>query len=123
MPYKVVLAKSTVKELEKLSAKIHDKIVERLRQLEENPRVFGTEKLAARDEYKLRVGSHRIIYTIDDAMREVKVLMVEDRKQVYKRLKRRRIEKTASEIKINRINELKFFSYLIIRYKYEQTQT
>lgn len=37
MPYKIVLAKSAVKELERLSAKTHDKIVEHLRQLETNP--------------------------------------------------------------------------------------
>lgn len=47
MAYKVVLVKSAVKELEKLPAKMHDKIIEHLRQLEENPRVFGAEKLTA----------------------------------------------------------------------------
>jgi len=60
-----------------------------LQQLEENPRVFGAEKLTARQAYKLRVGSYRIVYEIDDARQEIKVLMVEDRKQVYKRLKRK----------------------------------
>ena len=89
MPYKIVLAKSAVKELESLPTKPHDRVIEHLRQLEENPRLFGTEKLTAREAYKLRVGSYRIIYQIDDTLREVKVLMIEDRKQVYKRLKRR----------------------------------
>jgi mRNA interferase RelE/StbE len=88
MAYKIVLVKSAVKELEKLSAKIHDKIVEHLRQIEANPRMFGAEKLTARQEYKLRVGNHRIIYSIDDVLQEVKILMIEDRKQVYKRIKR-----------------------------------
>lgn len=89
MPYKIVLVKSAVKELENLSPKTHDRIVEHLRELEENPRVFGAEKLTAREAYKLRVGSYRIIYEIDDSQQEVKVLMVEDRREVYKRLKRR----------------------------------
>lgn len=89
MPYKITLAKSAVKELESLPTKPHDWIIEHLRQLEENPRIFGAQKLRAREAYKLRVGSYRIIYEIDDTTQEVKVLMVEDRKQVYKRLKRR----------------------------------
>ncbi len=89
MPYKITLAKSAVKELESLPNKPHDRIIEHLRQLEENPRIFGAVKLTAREAYKLRVGNYRIIYEIDDTAQEVKVLMVEDRKQVYKRLKRR----------------------------------
>jgi len=89
MPYKIVLVKSAVKELESLSSKTHDRVIEHLRQLEANPRVVGAEKLSARQAYKLRVGSYRIVYEIDDARQEIKVLMVEDRKQVYKRLKRR----------------------------------
>ena len=89
MPYKITLAKSTIKELESLLTKPHDRIIEHLRQLEENPRIFGAEKLTGWEAYKLRVGNYRIIYEIDDTTQEVKVLMVEDRKQVYKRLKRR----------------------------------
>ena len=56
MPYRIVLAKSAVKELDGLPPKIHDKIIDHLRQLEENPRIFGAEKLTAIDAYKLRVG-------------------------------------------------------------------
>ncbi|HXH70630.1 MAG TPA: type II toxin-antitoxin system RelE/ParE family toxin [Pyrinomonadaceae bacterium] len=89
MPYKIVIVKSAVKELESISGKTHDRIIEHLRQLEANPRVFGAEKLAAREAYKLRVGSYRVIYEINDSQQEVKVLMVEDRRQVYKRLKRK----------------------------------
>ncbi len=88
MSYKIVLIKSAVKELENLSAKLHDRIIEQLRQLEENPRPFGAAKLTAHEAYKLRVGSYRIIYQIDDNANEVKVLMIEDCKKVYKRLKR-----------------------------------
>lgn len=89
MSYKIVLVKSAVKELKNLPPKLHDRVIDHLRQLEGNPRLFGAEKLTAHEAYKLRVGSYRIVYQIDDNAKEVKVLMVEDRKQVYKRLKRR----------------------------------
>lgn len=72
MPYKIVLVKSAVKELEGLPGKLNNRIIEHLRQLEENPRLSGAEKLTALDAYKLRVGNYRIVYEIDDTIREVK---------------------------------------------------
>lgn len=90
MRYELVLTKSAVKELENLSAKQHDRIVKHLQQLSENPRIFGSEKLKGRDEYKLRVGNYRIVYEINDSNHEVTVYLIEDRKQVYKRLRRKK---------------------------------
>ena len=89
MTYRIVLTKSVVKELDALPTKIHDKIIDRLRHLEENPRIPGAEKLTAIDAYKLRVGNYRIIYEIRDSEKEVRVVMVDDRKQVYKRLRKK----------------------------------
>ena len=90
MAYRIVLTKSTVKELGGLPLKIHDKIIEHLRQLEENPRIFGAEKLTAINAYKLRVGNYRIVYEISDSKNEVRVVMVDNRKQVYQRLRRKK---------------------------------
>jgi mRNA-degrading endonuclease RelE of RelBE toxin-antitoxin system len=61
MAFRIVLTKSVVKELDALPPKVHDKIVEHLQHLTENPRSFGAEKLTAIDAYKLRVGNHRIV--------------------------------------------------------------
>ncbi|HEY2974631.1 MAG TPA: type II toxin-antitoxin system RelE/ParE family toxin [Pyrinomonadaceae bacterium] len=90
MPYRIVLTKSAAKELDGLSPKIHDKIVVHLRQLEQNPRTFGAEKLTALNAYKLRVGNYRIVYEINDSEKEVRIVLVEDRKQVYQRLRRKK---------------------------------
>lgn len=90
MPYRIALTRSAAKELSALPSKTHDKIVAHLRQLEDDPRIFGSEKLTGIDAYKLRVGNYRIIYEINDKSEEVRVVMVDDRKQVYQRLKRRK---------------------------------
>ena len=90
MAYRIVLARSATKELDGLPAKVHDKIVDHLRQLENDPRIFGAEKLTAINAYKLRVGNYRIVYEIDDTQKEVRVVMVDDRKQVYQRLRRKK---------------------------------
>ena len=82
------MTKSADKELDRLPAKTHDKIVGHLLQLEENPRIFGSEKLTAINAYKLRVGNHRVLYEINDRQKEIRIVMVDDRKQVYKRLRK-----------------------------------
>ena len=89
MAYTVSLVRSARKELQRLPAPYHDRIVKQLQQLGHDPRPFGAEKLQGRGEYKYRVGSFRIVYGIDDARREITVYLIEDRKEAYRRLKRR----------------------------------
>lgn len=90
MRYSISISKSAVKELDSLPSKTHDKIIDHIREIEENPRLFGAEKLRGIDAYKLRVGNYRIVYKINDSEKEVEIVMVEDRKQVYQRLRRKR---------------------------------
>ena len=87
--YKIALTRSAAKELDRHVAVTHDKIIARLRDLENEPRIHGVEKLTGIEAYKLRVGNIRIVYEIDDRAKEVKIVMIDDRKQVYKRLKRK----------------------------------
>jgi mRNA interferase RelE/StbE len=90
MPYRIVLSRSATKELAALPAKVHDNVISHIRQLESNPRTTGAEKLTGIDAYKLRVRNYRIIFKIDDRAKEIEVVMVDDRKQVYQRLKRKK---------------------------------
>ncbi len=69
MAYRIELTKSAIKELERLPARSHDKIVEHLVQLEQDPRLFGAEKLTGIDAYTLRVGNYRIVYEINDVQK------------------------------------------------------
>jgi mRNA interferase RelE/StbE len=89
MPYKVFLTKSSQREIERLPANTHNSIIKHLKLIKENPCPFGTVKLQGRDEYKFRIGSYRIIYGIDDGKKEVVIYMVDHRKQVYRRLRRK----------------------------------
>ena len=83
MPYVVLIKKSKENDLDRLPAKIHDRIVEHLISLRENPRHVGTKKLREREGYRMRVGDYRILYTIDDAKKEVEVFSVAHRREVY----------------------------------------
>jgi mRNA interferase RelE/StbE len=89
MAYRIELTRSVTKELSRLSNKLHDRVVSQLRSFESEPRPANAEKLTGIDAYKFRVGDLRIIYQIDDKAKTVRIVMVDDRKQVYKRLKRK----------------------------------
>lgn len=84
MAYVVSLKRSAEKELERLPAKIHDKIVERLVSLKVEPRPTGVKHLQGREGYRLRVGDYRILYVVDDAARKVEVFSVAHRRDVYR---------------------------------------
>lgn len=85
--YRIVITKTAAKEIEAIGQKKdRQRIVERIQSLAENPRAFGCEKLAGReDRYRVRAGRYRIIYSIHDEELVVQVVKVGDRKEVYRR--------------------------------------
>lgn len=49
-----------------------------------NPRPAGAVKLAGRDDFRIRVGDHRIVYAVDDAASLVIVARIAHRRDVYR---------------------------------------
>jgi mRNA interferase RelE/StbE len=82
MSFTVLLHPKAAKELEKIENTIKARIVERLRELKDNPERVG-KALRYSNFWSLRVGDYRAIYEIDRARRQVVVLFVGHRKKVY----------------------------------------
>jgi len=84
--YRLLIKSSAAKELEAIGAKAdRQRIVQRVRNLAGNPRPQGSEKLAGyADRYRVRQGSYRVIYLINDERREVTIFKIGDRKDVYR---------------------------------------
>jgi mRNA interferase RelE/StbE len=83
--YKVIMAKSALKELYEISKKDLERILLRIGQLSQNPRGRGSEKLSSRREsYRLRQGDYRIVYSVNDKDRIVDVSKIGHRKEIYK---------------------------------------
>jgi mRNA interferase RelE/StbE len=79
--YRVEITKSAGSQIRKLSPPFQVRIVTKLRQLAENPRPQGVQKLKGADDlYRVRVGDFRILYEISDAAQQVLVTSVADRK-------------------------------------------
>lgn len=83
--YKVLIKPSAVKELENFPRKKdRQRIVERISALADDPRPHGSQKLSGKDRYRLRQGSYRIIYAIEDDALVVYVVKIGHRKDVYR---------------------------------------
>jgi mRNA interferase RelE/StbE len=58
---------------------------ESLDQLQQDPRPSGIVKLQGEDQlYRVRVGDYRIVYTIDDHDKIIKITRIRHRQDIYK---------------------------------------
>ena len=82
--YQVEVKPSARKELARLPAQLIARIVPRLENLSSNPRPPGCKKLKGGDnEWRMRVGDYRVVYTINDAKLLVEVTRIRHRSEVY----------------------------------------
>jgi mRNA interferase RelE/StbE len=82
--YSVELKVSARKELERLSAKLIQRILPKLEGLASEPRPAGCKKLkGGQREWRIRVGDYRVVYTIDDEKLLVSVMRIRHRSEVY----------------------------------------
>ena len=82
--YSLFIKPSAAKELEGLPLVQRRRVVARVRGLAADPRPHGCEKLSGAEKYRLRQGPYRVLYTIDDAEREVVVVKIAHRRDVYR---------------------------------------
>ena len=83
MSYEVHLDRSAEKEIARFPDAVHSRIADKILSLENNPRPVGIKKLSGRDEYRVRVGDYRILFTIDDKNSVVHVSAVGHRREIY----------------------------------------
>jgi mRNA interferase RelE/StbE len=82
--YSVELKPSARKELERLPAKLIERIFPKLEALGDEPRPAGCKKLkGGQQEWRIRAGDYRVVYTIDDAKLLVSVTRIRNRSEVY----------------------------------------
>jgi mRNA interferase RelE/StbE len=83
--YKVEFVSSAAKEFRSLDATIKRRVIPVIDNLIENPRPKGVRKLHEhRDLYRIRVGSYRVVYEIDDETRLIRVTRIRHRREIYR---------------------------------------
>lgn len=82
--YRLLIKPSADKEIEALPKQDRRRIVAKITSLSLDPRPPGCEKLSGHDQYRLRQGTYRILYEIQDLDLIVVVVKVGHRREVYR---------------------------------------
>ncbi|MBI5202377.1 MAG: type II toxin-antitoxin system RelE/ParE family toxin [Elusimicrobia bacterium] len=85
MTHRVELETRALKEFRDLPKDRRALIAAVFDDLQKDPRPPGAKKLSGVDGYRVRSGDYRILYSIDDAKRVVRVYRVGHRSDVYRR--------------------------------------
>jgi len=80
--YKIFFKESVEKDFRSIPKKDLKKILTRIEVLAQEPRPQGYEKLSGQEKYRIRQGTYRIIYSIQDQQLTVWVVKVAHRKDV-----------------------------------------
>jgi mRNA interferase RelE/StbE len=88
--YQIVISRPATKALEGMTEDVQRRIATAIDAFRTDPRPHGCEKLKGRtDQYRVRVGDYRIIYTIEDRVLTVLVLQIGNRRDVYRKRPKR----------------------------------
>ncbi|HOT90813.1 MAG TPA: type II toxin-antitoxin system RelE/ParE family toxin [Anaerolineae bacterium] len=83
--YTIEWKRSAVKELKQLPQDAIARIVKAVEQLSANPYPAGVKKLIGSEHtYRLRVGTYRVVYTLQANVLVIIVIRVGHRKDVYR---------------------------------------
>jgi len=87
LAYKVEIHQTAQKQILSLPGEAQKRAALVIDSLAENPRSVGCKKLRDTDLWRVRVGTYRVIYTIEDNIKHVKVIkMATRRENTYKLL-------------------------------------
>jgi len=85
--YRLRLDSEAEKALDRLQGATYQRVVDALLALRETPRPPGCVRLRGHDAgYRIRIGSYRVLYEVDDASRLVTVWRIGHRRDVYRDL-------------------------------------
>lgn len=80
--YEIVFTKKAEKDFDSLEHGLKKRVVQVLERIRLNPRPF-LKRLTGTDSYRLRVGDYRVIIDLEEAKKELVVLKIGHRKNVY----------------------------------------
>ena len=84
MAYRVSIRRKAQKQLDAIQEQYRERIIAGVFALDEDPRPPGCRKLRGREEWRIRVGDYPAIYEIDDEAREVIILDIGHRRNIYR---------------------------------------
>ena len=85
--YRIEFKRSAERDIRKIGAAFIPRILDRIEALRDDPLPRQSLKLAGTEaSYRLRVGNHRIIYSVDTETKSIVVYYVRHRREAYRQL-------------------------------------
>jgi mRNA interferase RelE/StbE len=86
MTYRIRFAPRAERDLKSLQKQTYSQIIRKIDALAENPLPDGVKKLTGNEKlFRIRVGDHRIVYTIEKGELIVLIITIRHRREVYRR--------------------------------------
>ena len=82
--YRIELKKSVQKDFESIPKKDLQRIISVIEALADDPHPPQSKKFSGREQYRLRQGNYRILYSIKDDLLIIFVVAVGHRKEIYR---------------------------------------
>jgi mRNA interferase RelE/StbE len=83
--YSIEIETSAAKALAHIAQPFQTRIATAIAALAINPRPHGCTKLSGRkDAFRIRIGNYRVVYTVNDLVRIVRVEKIAHRREVYR---------------------------------------
>ncbi|MGB8852793.1 MAG: type II toxin-antitoxin system RelE/ParE family toxin [Pirellulales bacterium] len=84
MNYAIEILRSARKQLERIASEHQERVLIALEGLAETPRPEGCTKLTSRNAWRIRIGDYRVVYEIDDDLKNVVVVVIAHRRDAYR---------------------------------------
>lgn len=81
--YKVVFDRSVFKQLKKLPIDIYGRVFNAIIELSIDPTKAQAINLTGKDGYRIRIGTYRVLYTIDHTKKTIFITTIGHRRDVY----------------------------------------
>ena len=83
--FQIIVDRSAENDLNRIAPEVGPKLATAIRALAEDPRPPGCRKLVgSENDWRIRVGSYRVIYEIADEIRIVRITRIRHRKDFYR---------------------------------------
>jgi len=83
--YQLTIKRQALKEINSFPEKVQKQIILTIEELKTNPYPNGSKKLVGSiDRWRIRIGDYRILYKINNSMKQIFIFRVLHRKDVYR---------------------------------------
>ena len=82
--YRIKIIPHAQKDLDQLEDRAFAKIKNEIISLSKNPRPYGAIKLISEEGYRIRIEDYRVLYRINDKIKEIFIYRIKHRKEAYR---------------------------------------